>query len=346
MTSPISPVVDCTTPITTAWLKGKSALVTGGASGLGAGIVRAFAEAGCPADEWTNQPRSSAYVTLVDLNSILGEEIQIELRSLGLHANFVLADVTDWDELVEAFEAAVQFAPHKGLDVVCPNAGIVGPQLVSEWSGEGPRAHPVLDRPNGTVPTAAPCLLTPPPRANLEGVEVNLLAVMHCAHLAVHYFKLPPPEAQQQGSKAIVFTGSIMSYLDCPGAEIYGVGKLGVRGLFKGLRGTMPGVRISMVAPTYVQTPLTDPFLSDLIARSIKFASVSDVTSAFLRLASDPSIDGRSLAVGPDGVFDLRDDFEGFDGGVEMRKFVRGGALGEDAARAAWCGEKREGVEG
>jgi NAD(P)-dependent dehydrogenase (short-subunit alcohol dehydrogenase family) len=166
--------------------------------------------------------------------------------------------VTKWDELVQAFVAAVEFAPHKGLDIVCPNAGIVGPQLISQWPGEK-GAHPTigtiicgLTKLSKTVPTAPASLHSPPPRASLKNLEVNLLAVAHCVHLALHYFKLPSstPKQDEYGSKAIILTGSIVSYLDSPGAELYGAGKSGVRGLFKALREGAPGVRICMVAPT------------------------------------------------------------------------------------------------
>jgi NAD(P)-dependent dehydrogenase (short-subunit alcohol dehydrogenase family) len=34
--------------------------------------------------------------------------------------------VTNWDQLVQAFEAAIKNSPNKSLDVVIANAGIVG----------------------------------------------------------------------------------------------------------------------------------------------------------------------------------------------------------------------------
>ncbi|KAI9774095.1 MAG: hypothetical protein M1840_005188 [Geoglossum simile] len=317
MAFPISPIVDCTAPIAKERLSGKSVLVTGGASGIGAGIVKEFAEAG-------------AHVTFADIDSTLGDTLRDDLRCRGLHANFIRTDVTKWDELVAAFVAAVQFAPHKALDIVCPNAGIIGPQLVSEWPGEKAR---------GTPPPAAPA--APPPRPDLKNLEVNLLAVMYSVQLAVHYFRLPSSAAPRRGEradKAVILTGSIMSYLDCPSADLYGVGKMGVRGLFKALRGAAlpPGVRVCMVAPTYIHTPLTDPVLSHLTAAGVKFAPLSSAISAFLRLASDPAIHGRCLLVGPDRVVDVRDDFEGLDGALEMRAFVRDGSIGAERARIAW----------
>ena len=42
------------------------------------------------------------------------------------NAQFVECDVTDWDQLVQAFETAIKNSPNKSLDVVIANAGIVG----------------------------------------------------------------------------------------------------------------------------------------------------------------------------------------------------------------------------
>lgn len=72
MPSPgISNPVDFSNPVDTSKTKGKTALVTGGASGLGAGVTRALAEAG-------------AHVTIVDLNVEAGEQYASDLTQEGL----------------------------------------------------------------------------------------------------------------------------------------------------------------------------------------------------------------------------------------------------------------------
>jgi NADP-dependent 3-hydroxy acid dehydrogenase YdfG len=63
--------VDFTAQLNLSELKGKNALITGGASGMGAGFATALAEAGC-------------YVTVVDLNEEMGEASCKGLSEKGL----------------------------------------------------------------------------------------------------------------------------------------------------------------------------------------------------------------------------------------------------------------------
>ena len=71
MPSPgISGPVDFSRSIDTSKVKGKTALVTGGASGIGAGVVKQLAQA-------------EACVTIVDLNAEAGEKYAGELKQEG-----------------------------------------------------------------------------------------------------------------------------------------------------------------------------------------------------------------------------------------------------------------------
>lgn len=72
MSSPgISGLVEFSKSIDTTQVQNKTALVTGGASGIGAGIVKALAKAG-------------AYVTILDLSKEAGEEYAEQLTREGL----------------------------------------------------------------------------------------------------------------------------------------------------------------------------------------------------------------------------------------------------------------------
>lgn len=77
-------------------LKDKTALVTGGANGIGAAIARRLAEEGCA-------------VGILDLDSASGEKLVGEIRGKDSKASFHLTDISDYDAVkhsVEAFEAA------------------------------------------------------------------------------------------------------------------------------------------------------------------------------------------------------------------------------------------------
>jgi NAD(P)-dependent dehydrogenase (short-subunit alcohol dehydrogenase family) len=76
-------------------ISGSAAIVTGGASGLGAATAKALVERG-------------AIVTLIDLNMEAGEA---KMAELGKGTRFVQADVTDPDAVAEAISLAGGDAP-------------------------------------------------------------------------------------------------------------------------------------------------------------------------------------------------------------------------------------------
>jgi NAD(P)-dependent dehydrogenase (short-subunit alcohol dehydrogenase family) len=87
-------------------IKGSSALVTGGASGLGAATVRMLAAQG-------------AKVAVADLNEKAGKELAQEL---GANVIFIKTDVTDTKQVAAAVETAVK--QHGGLHILVATAGI------------------------------------------------------------------------------------------------------------------------------------------------------------------------------------------------------------------------------
>jgi NAD(P)-dependent dehydrogenase (short-subunit alcohol dehydrogenase family) len=87
-------------------LQGASAIVTGGASGLGEATVRRLHNAG-------------AAVTILDRNADAGNALA---KELGGGANFAAADVTDYDQCA----AAVEQAAANGALRVCVNCAGLG----------------------------------------------------------------------------------------------------------------------------------------------------------------------------------------------------------------------------
>jgi 2-deoxy-D-gluconate 3-dehydrogenase len=88
---------------------GKVAVVTGGAMGIGKGIVTRLAEAG-------------AVVVFTDLNEKVGKETVDELSARGYKVEFVKGDVSSVADAERVMQHAVD--KYGGLDVLVNNAGI------------------------------------------------------------------------------------------------------------------------------------------------------------------------------------------------------------------------------
>ncbi|HSM86049.1 MAG TPA: SDR family NAD(P)-dependent oxidoreductase [Candidatus Limnocylindrales bacterium] len=90
-------------------LKGKSAIVTGGAMGIGFGIAWRLAEAG-------------AGVTIADMNLSAAEEAAAKLRARGWKATAVHTDVANPADVHQMVETAVK--AFGGVDILVNDAGI------------------------------------------------------------------------------------------------------------------------------------------------------------------------------------------------------------------------------
>ena len=101
-------------------LENTSALVTGGASGLGEATVRALAARG-------------ARVVVVDLNEQRGRDV-----ATSVDGSYVACDVTNAEQVVEAIAAATALAPLRSV-VNC--AGIAWAQRTVGKDGEYESAH-------------------------------------------------------------------------------------------------------------------------------------------------------------------------------------------------------------
>lgn len=138
---------------------GRSALVTGAASGLGLAYAEAMAEGG-------------ASVTLADIDGAGAEREAARLRAAGYTAQGVRMNVADRDEVSRAF--AAHDAAYGGLDICFANAGIDAGQ--GFWNPEGHR------NPDGQVDTYDP--------ANWDrSIAVNLTGVYNTIRAAVALIK-------------------------------------------------------------------------------------------------------------------------------------------------------------
>lgn len=274
-----SPPLDFSNIPDDSWVKDKTILITGGASGFGAGFLKRWAKAG-------------ANVIIGDINVQKGDEI---IRSLSKETgnknlHFVHCDVTDWQSQVSFFKTAIRLSPHGGIDTVVANAGIAE------------QRKPVLEQPQ-ELDVANP----PPP--NLSIINVNLIGVLYTAHLALFYLPRNPGSdsanakcdpAKVHRDRHLLLIGSIAGFVPLPGQALYGASKHAVVGLYRCLRSTSfsQGVRTNLICPYFIDTPLLTPSARVLLAGSV-IGTVEEVVEAATRLTADPRVVGRAISVGP-----------------------------------------------
>ncbi|KXJ93824.1 hypothetical protein Micbo1qcDRAFT_158711 [Microdochium bolleyi] len=282
--------VDLSLGYDTATVAGKTILITGGASGFGAGFARRWAALG-------------ANVMIGDISDADGEALIAELRrSTGsAHHHYFHCDVTDWASQVKFFKEAAECSPHGGIDVVVANAGV-----------KDTDDH--FDNPSRDLSQ----LDCKPP--NLKCLDVNITGVAYTTHLAL--FWLPRSSGKD---KLIMLLGSVASLMPLPPQIQYTTTKHAVLGLFRTLRGTawQHNIRVNLLCPYFIKTPIVPPIGRVLLAGG-GMGETSSVVEAATRFLSDESIVGRALVVGPkvrlkEDASTWEDEFEivGVDDGSE-----------------------------
>jgi NAD(P)-dependent dehydrogenase (short-subunit alcohol dehydrogenase family) len=196
------------------------------------------------------------------------EDLAGEVRALGRRAEPVVCDVTD--------SASVRhhIARLARLDVLVVSAGANVPEPLLEVSDE--HLDALLDL----------------------NVRAAFVVVQAAARSMV-----------EAGGGSIVLISSQMGHVGAPRRTVYCTTKHAVEGLTRAAAVELAprGVRVNAVAPTFVETPMTAPFLADRAFRAEvegriplgRVGRVEDVTGAVVYLASPAAalVTGTSLRV-------------------------------------------------
>ncbi|MEO7247206.1 MAG: SDR family NAD(P)-dependent oxidoreductase [Novosphingobium sp.] len=201
-------------------IAGRSALVTGAASGIGLAYAEVLAEAG-------------ASVTLTDID-IEGAEHEAErLRSCGFSARADALDVADRGAVTRVFDAHA--AAHGGLDICFANAGVgMGPGFVS------PNGERVAD---GQVDTFDPELWD-------RSIAINLTGAYNTMRNAARLMKVDQSNGRKGGS--IIATASNAGLILEPIVPMpYMPAKAGVLHMVRALALELAafGIRVNAIAP-------------------------------------------------------------------------------------------------
>jgi 5'-hydroxyaverantin dehydrogenase len=274
-------------------------------------------------------------VTIADVQDAAGQRVAADLTAKGAHVSYVHCDTTDWRSSVAAFKHAASFAPSKTLDVAALFAGIEG--------DKGSLTDQVLAAPEPSLDVDA--VPAEPPHL---AIQVNLSGLYKNAWLALYYMRLPSQGAgtAPTSSKSLILISSMAGYSDMPTNTDYNASKckspdnvrggrhfqltsaVGVRGIFRGLRHTTAplNVRVNLMAPFWVNTPLVQPKMKEMAAagiapgKGLTWCDIDDVVSVATKCATDPNTSGRAFVIAPEGYSDLNDDEAGGWAGDALRE--------------------------
>lgn len=236
--------------------------MTGGAQGIGRAVVQSLL-------------RSSAKVTVVDLNKTCGEECQAHLDAEFGEGNctFIQCDVSDGDSLKGAFQRTVD--EFGRLDIVINNAGINNEK---NWE---------------------------------KTIQVNLTSVIKGTYLALEHMS---KEYGNEGG-TIINVSSMAAFLHSPHQPVYTATKHGVIGFTRAMADASTegnyGVRINVLCPAFVDTPLLlsveheenmgkfVKFKDDFKRTMHKFGVLqpSLIAEGMMRLIMDSSLNGAVMKI-------------------------------------------------
>ena len=253
-------------------LVGKVAIVTGGASGIGAETARMFAQHG-------------AKVLLTDSNAALGKSVAKEITDTGGTAMFATQDVRD--EAQWAATVALAEKSYGRLDILCNIAGI---------SGRDPKLN------IQTTVTAGPRLAEQTLEQWNRVMEINATGVFLGTKAAI-------PAMQRAGGGSIINISSICGIIGSHANAAYHASKGAVRIFSKAaaIQYAPDKIRVNSVHPGFVDTPMTVPGHSNPeVARKRleatplgRFGTPADIAAGCLYLASDEAswVTGSELVI-------------------------------------------------
>ena len=253
-------------------LTGKVAIITGGASGIGAETARVFA-------------RHGAKVLLTDANAALGKSVAEEITSKGGTAHFIEQDVASearWPEIVAEAEKR-----YGRVDILCNIAGI---------SGRDPRQNIQTGLVGGGR------VLDQSLETWNKVMEINVTSIFLGTKAVI-------PAMQRVGGGSIINISSICGIVGSHANGAYPASKGAVRIFSKAtaLQYATDKIRVNSVHPGFVDTPMTKPGHSNPeVAQHRRaatplgrFGTPADIAGGCLYLASDDAawVTGSELVI-------------------------------------------------
>ncbi|QDS71794.1 hypothetical protein FKW77_009418 [Venturia effusa] len=213
----------------------KTALVTGGCSGIGLALVRHLL-----AKEDTKWN-----VIIADINEKAYGTISKDLDTT--RTIFVPTDVSSWDSHAALFKKAFDWAPNKRIDFFAANAGIADKEIMI-----GPGSEYNLD--------------TEPQKPNLACIDVDLYGVIYGLKLFIYYTRKARQSSPEDFHPKMVITASCVGQYPFAVAPQYAAAKAACVNFTRstGIPALRhEGLTINCIMPAFVVTNIMPEYLSN-----------------------------------------------------------------------------------
>lgn len=202
-------------------VSGRSALITGAASGIGLAYAEVMAEAG-------------AKVSLTDIDAEGAEREAARLRAEGYEARAAKCDIAILDDVAKAFDDHV--AAYGGCDIAFANAGVDGGN--GFWTPTDKR------NPAGQID------VYDPDRWN-RSIAINLTGVFHTVREAARVMKANEGNGQRRGGSIVITSSNAAEVNEAIVGVPYMAAKAGVKHFMRHAAYELAafGIRVNAIAP-------------------------------------------------------------------------------------------------
>ena len=267
-------------------LKGKVALITGGARGLGASIAKHFSNEG-------------AKIILCDINTDLANKMANEL---GGKAYYV--DVSNSKNVEETFSKIK--SEFNRLDILVNNAGINGFENRQNLLDERIKVNNHQSKEfseTGKIKSHFDVTVNLNDEDWHKMIGIHLNGTFFCTREALKIMN-------NQESGSIINMGSVLGTTGGPSSPHYSAAKAGILGFTRATARELASrnIRVNAIAPGYIDTEMTT-HLGDVkkIVMSAtpmkRFGDVADIAWAAVYLGSDESKFVTGQTISPNGGF-------------------------------------------
>lgn len=267
-------------------VSGRSALVTGAASGIGLAYAETMAEAG-------------AKVTLSDIDEAGAEREAARLRDAGYEARAERCDVADLESVAAAIDAHV--AEYGGLDICFANAGLdVGNGF---WSPEGDR------NPDGQID------VYDKERWD-KSIGINLTGCFHTVREASRAMKANEANGKRRGGSIVITSSNAAEVNEAIVGVPYMAAKAGVKHFMRHSAYELAayGIRVNAIAPGPFVTNIGDGWVKKNPAAKLAWDELVPVG----RMAETYQIKPLALLLASDAGSYMTGAHVMIDGGMQL----------------------------